>query len=204
MSKVKDALKDLNLTQERLAIALGVTQGAVNQFLNGDNPAALGLVNRLKIQKLLSLPDHACITEQEADLLSHPKSRSNWRYLYIMELTCNEHSFALYGATEDLARRLKQHRAQYKAFNPTLRYHYEFKQKMHAASIESKITFHFTRVTEHFASQVPPGMSDEVLAVDIECIVDCIESHIHDCDYEAFAYPDEAEPDLLALPLSMH
>lgn len=204
MSKVKDALKTMNLTQERLAIALGVTQGAVNQFLRGDNPAALGLVNRLKMQKLLSLPDHACVTHEEADLLNHPKSRSNWRHLYIIELTCNEHSFSLYGATEDLDRRLEEHSAQYKVYNPTLRYSYLFQQKMHAASIESKITYHFSRVTEHFALQVPPGMSGEVLAVDIESIVDCIESHIHDCDYEAFAYPDEAEPDLVALPVSLH
>ena len=203
MLNLKHVLKDAGLTQERLAIALGVTQGAVAQFLNG-NPRALGLENRLKMQKLLSLPEHACVTHEEADLLNHPKSRSNWKHLYIIELRCNGYKFALYGATENLDRRVKEHEAQLRACEPVLRYSFCFQQKMHAASIESKVRYHFSHVKQHFELPVPPGMSDEVLAVDIDTIVDCIESHTHDCDCEFFAYPDEEEGDLVSLPLSLH
>ena len=203
MLNLKHVLKDAGLTQERLAIALGVTQGAVAQFLNG-NPRALGLENRLKMQKLLSLPEHACVTHEEADLLNHPKSRSNWKHLYIIELRCNGYKFALYGATENLDRRVKEHEAQLRAFEPVLRYSFCFQQKMHAASIESKVRYHFSHVKQHLELPVPPGMSDEVLAVDIDTIVDCIESHTHDCDCEFFAYPDEEEGDLVSLPLSLH
>lgn len=199
LNEVRDAMRRQGQRQQDVARAIGASQGAVAQFLNEyDKP--LGLEKRLKLERHLSLPYGTCLTNDELDLTLHPNSRFRWQYLYVMALKCNDHLLTLYGATENLGRRVAQHSDQLKIYRPNLKYSVKLAQKGHAASIENKVRYHFAHHSHKNMVSIPPGMSTEILPVQPREVLNCIESHLIDCAFELCDHETRDETPLLPPP----
>ena len=201
LNKVRDAMRRQTKTQQDVARAIGATQGAIAQFLNEGYGNPLGMAKRLKLERHLSLPYGTCLTNDEIDLTLHPNSRFRWQYLYVIALECNDHQLTLYGATENLGRRVAQHSDQLKIYRPNLKYSVKLAERGHVASIESKVRYHFAYHSQENMVSIPPGMSSEILPVQPREVLNCIKSHLIDCAFELCDYETRAETPVLPPPV---
>ena len=204
---VRARMTELGITQMPLCGELGITQGALSQWLcepSGHYKNSLSVAIRVALAEALHLDRYSCLTQEEVEKLEGTvgyQFKGRARFLYLLELNLVERSATKIGITNCLESRIDQHRALYADYHPELIYSVEFMEQWHAASVERKVLYHFRRRGSQYSA--PRGLGTEVIGATPEKVLEIILPHLEDTEYTFTPHaekPDELHDNVLALP----
>ena len=194
---VRSRMKELGITQAPLSSNLGITQGALSQWLcepSGHYRNSLSVATRVALAETLHLDRYSCLTQEEVEKLEGTvgyKFKARARFLYLLELNLVERSATKIGITACLESRIDQHQARYADYHPELIYSVEFKEPWHAASVERKVLYHFRRLGSQYSA--PQGLGTEVIGAIPEKVLEIIVPHLEDSEYKFTPHPEKSD-----------
>ncbi|EHQ58020.1 hypothetical protein OMB55_00017640 [gamma proteobacterium HIMB55] len=204
---VRARMTEMSITQIQLCGGLGITQGALSQWLcepSGHYKNSLSIATRVALAEALHLDRYSCLTQEEVEELEGTvgyQFKGRARFLYLLELNLVERSATKIGITTCLESRIDQHQARYADYQPELIFSVEFREPWHAASVERKVLYHFRRRGSQYAA--PQGLGTEVIGAIPEKVLEIILPHLEDTEYMFTPHaekPDELPDNVLPLP----
>lgn len=207
---VRARMAELGITQTPLCGELGITQGALSQWLcepSGHYKNSLSVATRVELAEALHLDRYSCLTQEEVEKLEGTvgyQFKGKARYLYLLELNFVERTATKIGITNCLQSRIEQHEARYADYNPELIYSVEFREQWHAVSVERKILYHFRRHGSQ--DTAPQGLGTEIIGAIPEKVLEIIVPHLEDTDHKLTSHWEESPQsdgladNVLALP----